>query len=91
MGEEHPGLYRKGLFIPNEDEHWVRADLKLNVGQSARYTARIRYRQPLAPCTLHKKEEGLYIIFDTPMKSITPGQFAAWYQGEDLVGSGVIN
>lgn len=91
MGEEHPGLYRKGLFIPNEDEHWVRADLKLNVGESARYTARIRYRQTLAPCTLHKKEEGLYIIFDTPMKSITPGQFAAWYEGEDLVGSGVIN
>ena len=91
MGEEHPGLYRKGLFIPNEDEHWVRADLKLKVGETARYTARIRYRQPLAPCTLHKKEEGLYIIFDTPMKSITPGQFAAWYEGEDLVGSGVIN
>jgi tRNA-uridine 2-sulfurtransferase len=91
MGEEHPGLYRKGLFIPGIDEHWIREDLKLSVGESRAYKARIRYRQALAPCTLHKKEEGLYIIFDKPMKSITPGQFAAWYDGEELIGSGVIN
>jgi tRNA-uridine 2-sulfurtransferase len=91
MGEDHPGLYRKGLFIPNSDEHWIREDLRLAVDETREYKARIRYRQPLAPCTLHKKEEGLYIIFDKPMKSITPGQFAAWYDGEELIGSGVIN
>jgi tRNA-uridine 2-sulfurtransferase len=91
MGEDHPGLYRKGLFIPNEDEHWIRPDLKLEVGQTQRYAARIRYRQKLEACTLHKKSNGLYIIFDRPQRSITPGQFAAWYDGEELVGSGVIN
>jgi len=91
MGEDHPGLYRKGLFIPNKDEHWIREDLKLQPGESRKYFSRIRYRQALSPCTLHKKSEGLYIIFDRPMKSITPGQFAAWYDGEELIGSGVIN
>jgi tRNA-specific 2-thiouridylase len=91
MGENHPGLYRKGLFIPNTDEHWVRTDLKLTVGESRNYLARIRYRQQLENCTLHKKEEGLYIIFDKPQKAITPGQFAAWYDGEELIGSGVIS
>lgn len=91
MGEDHPGLYRKGLFIPNTDEHWIRADLKLAVGDSATYDARIRYRQKLESCTLYKKEEGLYIIFDRPQRSITPGQFAAWYKGEELIGSGVIH
>ena len=91
MGEDHPGLYRKGLFIPLTDEHWVREDLKLSVGESKTYSARIRYRQTLEACTLHKKNEGLYIIFDRPQRSITPGQFAAWYEGEELVGSGVIN
>lgn len=90
-GEDHPGLYRKGLFVPVGDEHWVRKDLKLSPGETRTYLARIRYRQPLDPCTLHQKEEGLYIIFDRPQKSITPGQFAAWYDGEELVGSGVIN
>ncbi len=91
MGEDHPGLYRKGLFVPNEDEHWIREDLKLVVGESKNYLARIRYRQPLEPCTLHKKEEGLYIIFERPQKAITPGQFAAWYEGDELIGSGVIS
>jgi tRNA-uridine 2-sulfurtransferase len=91
MGEDHPGLYRRGLFIPNKDEHWIREDMKLQPGESRKYLSRIRYRQMLSPCTLHKKSEGLYIIFDKPMKSITPGQFAAWYDGEELIGSGVIN
>lgn len=90
MGEDHPGLYRKGLFISTPNEHWVREDLKLSPGQSRIYLARIRYRQRLEKCTLHKTAEGLYIIFDKPMKSITPGQFAAWYHGEELIGSGII-
>ncbi len=91
MGEDHPGLYRKGLFIPNEDEHWIREDLKLAIGESRSYRARIRYRQPLEGCTLHKRADGLYIIFDRPQKAITPGQFAAWYEGEELIGSGIIS
>jgi tRNA-uridine 2-sulfurtransferase len=91
MGEDHPGLYRRGLFIPNADEHWIRTDLKLNVNESAQYFARIRYRQKLEACTLFKRDEGLYIIFERPQKSITPGQFAAWYKDDELVGSGVIN
>lgn len=90
MGDDHPGLYRRGLFIPTADEHWIREDMALSPGTSVKYMARIRYRQPLEACTLHKKEEGLYIIFDRPQRGVTPGQFAAWYDGEELVGSGVI-
>lgn len=91
MGDEHPGLYRKGLFIPTADEHWVRPDKKLLPGQSAHYLVRIRYRQTLEACTLHKHPEGLYLIFNTPQKAVTPGQFAAWYEGNELIGSGVIS
>ncbi len=35
-------------------------------------------------------ERSAYVVFDTPQRGITPGQFAAWYAGEELVGSGVI-
>jgi tRNA-specific 2-thiouridylase len=90
MGEDHPGLFRKGLFVPQTQEHWIRQDLQIPLGKSERYQARIRYRQPLTDCTLFKKNEGLYIIFDRPQKSITPGQFVAWYKDDELVGSGVI-
>jgi len=91
LGEDHPGLYRKGLFIPTADEHWIRTDLALGIHAEKKYRARIRYRQPLENCILHKKEEGLYIIFDKPQRGITPGQFAAWYDDEELIGSGVIS
>lgn len=91
MGDDHPGLYRKGLFIPNGDIHWIRPDLRLQSGESATYMSRIRYRQKLESVTLHQKEEGLYLIFDRPQKSITPGQFAAWHLDDELIGSGVIS
>jgi len=91
MGEDHPGLFRNGLFIPNADEHWIREDLKLNVGEQKDYLARIRYRQKLEPCTIFKRDEGIYIIFNRPQRGVTPGQFAAWYENEELIGSGVIN
>lgn len=90
MREDHPGLNRKGLFIPAEDLHWVREDRALAPGTSAEFMARIRYRQALGPATLYREEEGAYLIFEDFQKGISPGQFAAWYDGEELIGSGVI-
>jgi len=86
----HPGLFRKGLFIASDEVHWVRLDLELEVDTQQDFMCRIRYRQPLTPATLYRKEEGLYIIFESPQRGVTPGQFAAWYAGEELIGSGVI-
>lgn len=90
QGESHPGLNRKGLFIKNEDVHWVRTDLTLTIGTTVQYNVRIRYRQTLAEATLHRVENGLYIIFEEPQKGIAKGQFAVWYHNDELIGSGVI-
>ncbi|MCH7415007.1 tRNA 2-thiouridine(34) synthase MnmA [Belliella sp. R4-6] len=91
LGETHPGLLRNGLFVQSKEIHWIREDLKLKVGESAKYMARIRYRQPLSPATLLMKENGLYVIFDVPQKGVASGQFVAWYQGEESIGSGTIS
>ncbi|MEM9986024.1 MAG: tRNA 2-thiouridine(34) synthase MnmA, partial [Bacteroidota bacterium] len=90
MGEHHPGLNRPGLFIPAEDVHWVRPDLALSIGEGKRYQARIRYRQDLQEVHIFSASEGLYLVFDELQRGITPGQFAAWYQAGELIGSGVI-
>lgn len=90
-GKEHPGLFRKGLLIKNEEIHWLREDLKLGMGEKQEYMARIRYRQPLTKVCLHQKTSGLYLIFEEPQKSIAAGQFAAWYADGELIGSGVIS
>jgi tRNA-uridine 2-sulfurtransferase len=90
-GENHPGLYRQGLFIKNKDIHWLREDLRLYSDNSVEYQCRIRYRQPLVKAVLHKKEEGLYITFEEKQRAVARGQFAAWYQKDELIGSGVID
>lgn len=91
QGHDHPGLNRKALFIPRDEIHWVRPDLAFENGMRNKYDVRIRYRQPLQKAELIKETEGLYIFFDAPQRGITPGQFAAWYQHGELLGSGVIN
>lgn len=90
QGHNHPGLNRRVLFVKKEDIHWVRESLQLATGEKATYEVRIRYRQPLIRAQLIQKEDGLYIFFDQRVSDISPGQFAAWYKGDELVGSGTI-
>ncbi len=89
-GDDHPGLYRKALFIREDEIHNIRPDKALKVGDRHRCKVRIRYRQPLQDAELIREQEGMYILFCEAQKSVTPGQFAAWYDGDELMGSGVI-
>ncbi|WP_104734365.1 tRNA 2-thiouridine(34) synthase MnmA [Hanstruepera ponticola] len=91
QGKSHPGLYKSALFISNNELHWIREDLALQAGETMSVQARIRYRQPLQQAILHKVESGLYVEFNEPQSAITEGQFAAWYQDDELIGSGVIS
>ena len=102
-GHGHKGLSRRCLRIAPEEIHWIRPELKMEIGEQRRYSVRIRYRQPLQEATLIMRESGLYILFDEPQRGITRGQFAAWYTpveeslatgardtSMEMIGSGVI-
>lgn len=89
-GKEHPGLFRSGLFIAREELHWIRTDREVPQGEENNFLVRVRYRQPLEKATMIMKEEGAYLLFEREQRGITSGQFAAWYDGEELIGSGVI-
>ena len=91
-GQDHPGLYRKALYIRPEEIHWIRPDLALPVSGELHCQVRIRYRQPLQEATLVHRPDGLYILFNEPQRGITPGQFAVWYAADgEMLGSGVID
>ena len=89
-GQSHPGLNRKGLFIKDEDIHWIRTDMKMKADGHHDFSVRIRYRQPLQEARIYCRSKGYYVIFKNLQRGIAPGQFCAWYDGEELVGSGVI-
>lgn len=91
QGKSHPGLFKRALFIKNDEVHWVREDLKLPIDGTMKVMARIRYRQKLQEAKLYQVDSGLYIEFVEPQSAITEGQFAAWYLGDELIGSGVIS
>jgi len=91
LGSQHPGLFKKGLFIDQSEVHWIRTDLELNNGETMEVMARIRYRQPLQKATLHQFENGMYVSFEEPQSAITEGQFVSWHLEDELVGSGVIS
>ena len=90
-GDDHKGLRRPGLLIDKADIHWVKEVDAMKVGETRDYELRIRYRQILFGAKLTQLDSGLEIEFDAPKKAVAKGQFAAWYDGDVLVGSGVIS
>tara|TARA_B100000242_G_scaffold71117_1_gene44977 strand:- start:1154 stop:2341 length:1188 start_codon:yes stop_codon:yes gene_type:complete len=91
MGESHPALFKRALFVSSNEIHWIREDLKINENQTMNIIFRIRYRQPLQSGTIYRFKKGLYILFDKPISSVTSGQFVSWYIDNELIGSGIIN
>lgn len=91
QGPNHPGLFKNTLFIKNEEVHWIREDLALKNGESKEVMARIRYRQPLQKAILHQFKNGMFVRFHEPQSAITEGQFVAWHQDDEVLGSGVIS
>jgi tRNA-specific 2-thiouridylase len=90
QNEQHPGLNRWALKLDENSISWVNKVQAFELTKRLPCMVRIRYRQPLQNATLLKNETGCYILFEHKQKGIAPGQFAAWYNGEELLGSGVI-
>jgi tRNA-specific 2-thiouridylase len=90
QGEDHPALFRGSLWVDRKDINWIRPDLKMKAGETRTYLIRIRYRQPLSEAKFFMQEDGLKVEFEKPLSAVTPGQFVAWYEKDELLGSGVI-
>ncbi len=78
-GESHKGLYRSCVRFPLASLHWLRPCLVISEGEIRRFRVRLRYRQPLQFATAIVRGENLFVLFDEPQRSVTPGQFAALY------------
>jgi len=86
QGHDHPLLMKRSLEAA--DTSWV-AGAAPAIGSG--HTAKTRYRQADAPCTLHKVlESEIRVEFPTPQWAVTPGQSVVLYDGEACLGGGVI-
>lgn len=56
-----------------------------------RCRAKIRYRQTEQDAVAIPLEDGtVRIVFDSPQRAVTPGQAAVLYEGDVVLGGGVI-
>jgi tRNA-specific 2-thiouridylase len=77
-------LYRRSVLT--EPAHWLAGPPP----RRRRFLISIRYRMEPQPATVEQRPDGLRITFEEPERGPTPGQFAALYAGDELVGSAVI-
>ena len=71
------------------DVNWIDG---IVVKTNRNYLARIRYRQPLEKCKIAKaSKNSAKIVFDNPQRAVTPGQSLVIYDGDKMLGGGVIS
>jgi len=88
--DNHYALNRWALKVDKETIIYTHLNHQLREDEVKNVVVRIRYRQPLQNAQLILKSDGLYVLFEKLQRGITPGQFCAWYEGDELLGSGVI-
>jgi len=89
-GKSHPGLLKKVLKIKYSEINWVNNTYNYLILKDLELKARIRYRQKLQDINVEKFEDFLYVKFKEFQSAITPGQFVAIYQKNQLIASSVI-
>lgn len=53
--------------------------------------AKIRYRMEEQPCAVYPESDGtVTVVFNEPQRAVTPGQRAVFYDGDTVIGGGVI-
>ena len=89
-GKNHPGLLKKVLKIKYSEINWVNDTYNYLILKDLELKARIRYRQKLQDIKVEKFDDFLFVEFKEFQSAITPGQFVAIYQKNQLIASGVI-
>ncbi len=67
------------------------SEIPIGISPTFNVQASIRYRQEPVPVTLERMADDKWqVIFDRPVRAVAPGQSVVFYQGEELLGGGII-
>jgi tRNA-specific 2-thiouridylase len=89
----------KNEIVLGTKNELLKSELKVNniilskymqISDPIKVTTKVRYRNQGSLSEIKQKGDIIEVKFDSPVSAITPGQSAVFYEGEDLVGGGVI-
>lgn len=88
QGFHHPNLYSDSLKASE-----IQFTTEEEKPKTMRVNAKFRYRQQDVPVTVHLGEDQTTatVEFDEPVRAITPGQAVVFYDGEEMIGGGIID
>ncbi|KAG8856019.1 hypothetical protein FRB96_006586 [Tulasnella sp. 330] len=86
---DHPALFSESAEM--DEWHWIMDEEPTDLlSPNRKFEAKICYREPPYPCRISKRDDGLCITFDNPIRGVTPGQYAVLYDIDICLGSGKI-
>ena len=91
QGGSHPLLFSDSLKV--SELHWINGlpeEIIKNENTDFSCQAKTRYRQDDQQCQVIKTEGGYLVKFNTPQRSLTPGQSVVLYRDSICLGGGVI-
>ncbi|MEJ6707188.1 MAG: tRNA 2-thiouridine(34) synthase MnmA [Porticoccus sp.] len=91
QGGSHPLLFSDSLKV--SELHWINGlpeEIIKNENIDFSCQAKTRYRQDDQQCQVIKTEGGYLMKFNTPQRSLTPGQSVVLYRDSICLGGGVI-
>jgi tRNA-specific 2-thiouridylase len=65
---------------------WLR-----NIKEDEKILSKVRYQMRPSPCTITIDGDNTTLTFDAPQKPTAPGQVAAFYVDDELVGGGIVS
>lgn len=84
LGELHE-IERNGMWV-GQANYIKYADL----GQGMEAIVKIRYKDPGTPALIRQEGDKIRVEFFDKVNAITPGQSAVFYEGDDVIGGGII-
>lgn len=90
VGKGYHNEHLYATHLDASDIHWVN---NIDRGQDFHATAKFRYRQVDTGVTVHLSDDGqkVTVEFDDPVRAITPGQAVVFYDGQECLGSAIID